>query len=239
LQSEKEDFDMKSRIGKLMVAILAFMSTGAVVPAFADETKRVADATAVIKELEAMPEMKIPPALFKEAAGIAIVPGVMKGGIIVAGRFGTGILVEREKSGTWSPPVFISLGGGSLGMQIGAESTDFIMVFKTRRSLEGMKTGKFTIGVDASVAAGPVGRTVEAATDALMKAEILSYSRTRGLFAGASMEGAVLHIDPDANAAFYKQKKVATADILSGKVTTDSKEVAQLHEILTKFASGK
>jgi lipid-binding SYLF domain-containing protein len=239
LQREKEDLDMKSRFGKLLVAILAFMSTGAVVPAFANETKRVAEATAVIKELVAMPEMTVPPALFKEAAGIAIIPGVMKGGVIVGGRYGTGVLVEREKNGAWSPPIFVSLSGGSMGLQIGAESTDFILVFKNRRSIEGMKVGKFTIGVDASVAAGPVGRTVEAATDALMKAEILSYSRSRGLFAGVSMEGAALHIDGEANAAFYKQKKVSIADILSGKVTSDSKEVAQLHEILTKFVSGK
>jgi len=229
---------MKLKIGKLFVAILAFMLSGAAISAFADEAKRVSEASAVIKELMAMPEMNVPPALFKDAAAIAVIPGVMKGGIIVAGRFGTGVMAVREKSGEWSPPAFVSLGGGSLGWQVGAESTDFILVFKNRRSIDGLKKGKFTLGVDASAAAGPVGRTVEASTDALMKAEIVSYSRSRGLFAGVSMEGAVLHIDADANAAFYKQKGIKADDIFSGKVSGDAQEVMQFRELLKRYASG-
>ena len=229
---------MKLKIGKLFVAILAFMLSGAAISASADEAKRISESSAVIKELMAMPEMKAPPALFKDAAAIAVIPGVMKGGIIVAGRFGTGVMAVREKSGDWSSPVFVSLGGGSLGWQVGAESTDFILVFKTSRSIDGLKKGKFTVGVDASAAAGPVGRTVEADTDALMKAEIVSYSRSRGLFAGVSMEGAVLHIDADANAAFYKQKGIKADEIFSGKVASDAREVLQFRELLKRYASG-
>jgi lipid-binding SYLF domain-containing protein len=228
---------MKEKIGKLFIAILAFILSGAAIPACANELKRVSEASAVIKELMAMPEMNVPPALFKDAAAIAVIPGVMKGGLIVAGRFGTGVMAVREKSGDWSPPAFVSLGGGSLGWQVGAESTDFIMVFKNRRSIDGLVKGKFTLGVDASVAAGPVGRTVAAATDALMKAEIVSYSRSRGLFAGVSMEGAVLHIDADANAAFYNRKGVKPDDIFSGKVANDSSEVMQFRELLKRYAS--
>jgi len=235
---KKEVFEMRSRIGMLFIAILTFMLSGAAIPACADESKRVSESSAVIKELMAMPEMKVPPALFKDAAGIAVIPGVLKGSLMVGGRFGTGVMVVREKSGEWSAPVFVSLGGGSLGLQIGAESTDFILVFKTRRSVDGLTKGKFTVGVDASVAAGPVGRTVEADTDALMKAEIVSYSRSRGLFAGASMEGAVLHIDAEANAAFYKQKGIKADEIFSGKVGSESTEVMQFRELLKRYASG-
>lgn len=229
---------MRARIGMLVVALMAFMFSSAAVPLCADELNRVSESVAVIKELMAMPEMKVPPALFKDAAAIAVIPGVMKGGLIVAGRFGTGVMSVRDKSGEWSPPAFISLGGGSLGWQVGAQSTDFILVFKNRRGIDGIVKGKFTLGVDASAAAGPVGRTVEAATDALMKAEIVSYSRSRGLFAGVSMEGAVLHIDADANAAFYSRKGVKADDIFSGKVATDSREVMQFRELLKRYVSG-
>ena len=229
---------MKAKIWILVVVLLSFMLSGAVVPASADESKRVSDSVTVIKEVMGIPG-GIPPALLKDSAGIAVIPGVLKGGLIVAGRFGTGVLAVREKSGEWSQPVFISLGGGSLGWQIGADSTDFILVFKNRKSIDGITKGKFTIGVDAAAAAGAVGRTLEADTDALLKAEILSYSRSRGLFAGVSMEGAVLHIDNDANAAFYNKKNVKTDDILSGRVGSASMEVMQLRELLLKFASRK
>jgi lipid-binding SYLF domain-containing protein len=229
---------MKAKIGFFVTVLLTCILSGAAIPACADELKRVSESSAVIKELMAMPEMNVPPALFKDAAGIAVIPGVIKGGLIVAGRFGTGVMVVREKSGEWSPPVFVSLGGGSLGWQVGAESTDFILVFKNRRSIDGIVKGKFTLGVDASAAAGPVGRTVEADTDALMKAEIVSYSRSRGLFAGVSMEGAVLHIDADANAAFYERKGITAADIFSGKIASDSREVMQFRELLKRYASG-
>jgi lipid-binding SYLF domain-containing protein len=218
--------------------MLTYMTSAVVAPVYADESRRVSESALVIKEIMAIPEKAIPPALFKNAAGIAIIPGVIKAGFVVGGRFGTGVLSVRESNGSWSPPAFVNIGGGSVGWQIGAQSTDFILVFKNSRSIDGIKRGKLTVGLDASVAAGPVGRSLEASTDEMMKAEIYSYSRSRGLFAGLSLEGAVLYIDDDAAAAFYKRPNISAGDILSGRVESSSPDVVKLRELLAKYASG-
>lgn len=201
------------------------------------EAKKVDEAAAVLKEIMVIPEKGIPPALLSDAYGIAVVPGVIKVGFIIGGRHGSGILMVREKEGGWSSPSFVSITGGSIGWQIGAQSTDVILVFKSSKSIEGIKKGKFTLGADASVAAGPVGRRVEAATDVKLGAEIYSYSRSRGLFAGVSLEGAALQIDDDANAAFYGKKEVRAADIFAGKVTSPSPAVKRLQKMLAEFAA--
>ena len=129
------------------------------------------------------------------------------------GRFGKGILVVRQEDGSWANPVFITVAGGSIGWQIGVESIDIILVFKSTRSLEGIMKGKFTLGADASVAAGPVGRQASASTDILLKSEIYSYSRSRGLFAGLAVDGASIQINHDANEAFYGSGHALPADI--------------------------
>ena len=146
----------------------------------------------------------IPANLVKEAQGIAIIPKVLKAGLIVGGRGGHGVVMARLPDGTWGDPVFVNFGGGSVGFQVGVESTDLILVFKNRNSLDRIMQGKakVTLGADAAVAAGPVGRQVAAATDAKAEAEVLSYSRSRGLFAGVALDGAVLRADPNQNAAF-------------------------------------
>ncbi len=230
---------MKVKIGLFFSVLLSYMLSLAVVPVFADEAGRVSEAVSVLKEITVIPEKGIHPLLFKDAAGIAVIPGVIKVGLGVGGRFGTGILVVRDKAGVWSSPVFVGIGGGSIGWQIGAQSTDFILVFKNRRSIDGIVNGKFTLGVDAAVAAGPVGRNFEANTDALMKAEIYSYSRSRGLFAGLSLEGAVLFIDHDADAAFYHRPNVSAGDILSGRIESDSPDVRRLRDILSTHVKGR
>jgi lipid-binding SYLF domain-containing protein len=132
-------------------------------------------------------------------------PNVVKAGLLVDGRFGRGVALVRQPDGTWSNPAFITLRGLGLGGQAGVESTDLVLVFKTRHSLDRVLMGKrkLTLGADAAVAAGPVGRDAELATDALLKAEIVSYSRSRGLFVGVSLEGASLHVDREANESFY------------------------------------
>lgn len=170
-----------------------------------DPAATVRSATTVLEEFLDLRIKGIPTSLLAEAHGVAIVPGVIKVGFVVGGQRGRGVVVIREKDGSWRAPVFLTLTGGSIGWQAGAQSTDVVLVFRTARSVEGMLTGKFTLGADASAAAGPVGRRVGAATDAQLKAEILSYSRTRGLFAGVSLAGTVLEIDEGANAAFYGQ----------------------------------
>lgn len=180
------------------------------------ETEKVETATDVVKQMTAIPEQAIPPELLKNAHGLAVIPGVIKAGYVVGGSYGTGILTVRNDQGGWSPPLFVKIVAGSVGWQIGAESTDLVLVFKTARSVRGIVKGTFTLGADAAVAAGPVGRHGEAATDAELKAEILSYSRSRGLFAGISLQGSKISIDHKADAAFYG-KAIRPAEIIEGK----------------------
>jgi lipid-binding SYLF domain-containing protein len=229
---------MRAKIWFLIIAVLTFLTNSAAVPVYADAANRVRESAAVIKEITTIPEATIPPVLFKDAAGIAIIPGVIKAGVVFAGRFGTGVLMVREDNGSWSLPAFVNMGGGSVGWQIGAQSTDFILVFKNKRSIDGIVNGKFTAGVDASVAAGPVGRNLEVSTDQLLKAEIYSYSRSRGLFAGLSLEGAILHIDNEAAAEFYKRPNITAREIFSGKAGSSDPDVAALRHLLAKHASG-
>lgn len=167
------------------------------------EDARVLLATAVLTEIMAIPERSVPPQLLSNAHAVAIIPGVVKAGLIFGGRFGKGIMVVRTEDGGWSNPNFITLMGGSAGWQVGVQSTDVLLVFKSIRSLEHIASGKFTLGADASIAAGPVGRHAEAAADVQVPAEVYSYSKSRGLFAGVALEGASLQIDYGANAAYY------------------------------------
>lgn len=221
----------------LAVAVLLATLVTAVAPARAEDPERkVSDARFVLKEILEIPEKGLPPALLSDAYGIAIIPGVIKVGFIVGGRYGTGILMIRDREKGWSSPSFISLGGGSFGWQIGAQSTDVILVFKTRKSVDNIRKGKFTLGADAAVAAGPVGRNVSASTDIQLKAEIFSYSRSRGLFAGLAIDGAVLSIDDDANAAFYGKKEVSATEIFDGRATSPSPEVKKLQDLLKEYA---
>src|SRR5215470_10981392 len=141
--------------------------------------------------------------LLSEAQGVAIIPDVTKIGFIAGVRRGHGVVMVRDAEGEWSLPQFITLTGGSVGWQAGIQGTDVVLVFKTKKGVEGLMRGKFTIGADASVSAGPVGRDAEAATDTQLKAEILSYSRSRGLFAGVSIDGSALEVDQRAHVAFY------------------------------------
>lgn len=204
-----------------------------------DEAKKVEEAVSVVKEIMAIPEKGVPPTLLSESYAVAVIPGVIKLGFIIGGRHGSGVLLVRGKDGKWSSPLFVSITGGSIGWQIGAQSTDVLLVFKSRKGVEGIKKGKFTLGADAAVAAGPMGRSVEAATDVKLKAEIYSYSRSRGLFAGVSLAGAALQIDDDANASFYGKEGIRADDILSGKVGSASPDVMMLQKLLTEYATVK
>jgi lipid-binding SYLF domain-containing protein len=170
-------------------------------PSFEEET--VLASTQVLKEIMAIPAKGIPETLLADAHGVAVVPGLIKGGFIVGVRHGRGVVVTKDATGAWRSPAFITVTGGSVGFQGGLQATDVILVFKTPRSVDGLLRGKFTIGADAAVAAGPVGRQASAATDAQLKAEILSYSRSRGLFAGVAIDGAALQIDNRAGAVYY------------------------------------
>jgi lipid-binding SYLF domain-containing protein len=167
--------------------------------------KTVEAAAEVVQSLAGLPVRAIPPALIQDARGVAVFPHVLKAGLLVGGRFGTGVLLVRQPDGCWSEPVFITLVGGGFGLQAGVESTDVVLVFKTNGSLDRLRSGRgqLTLGGDVSVAAGPVGREAEAATDVRLQAEVFSYSRSRGLFAGAALGGDKLQVDQEANEEFY------------------------------------
>jgi len=168
-------------------------------------------ASTVFTEIMNVADKAIPQGLLDKAEAIAVFPGVVKGGFIVGARGGHGVISRRLKGG-WSPPAFFNLGGGSVGLQIGASKTDFVLLFMNTGALEGLLKDKFEIGGEGSVAAGPVGRSTSATTDAQLKAEILSYSRSKGAFAGLEIKGVVIDPDNDDNVAVYGKK---AAEILA------------------------
>jgi len=176
--------------------------------------RRVESATDVLNQFTRIPEQGIPPKLLKNAYAIAVVPNLIKAGFGIGGSFGSGILVVRQPDGRWSNPSFIKMGAGSVGWQIGAQSSDIILVFKNQRGVENIAKGKVKLGGDASAAAGPVGRTTSASTDGRLKAEIYTYARNRGLFVGVSLEGAWIGMDERANRIFYQDGQGTNAGLI-------------------------
>ena len=231
---------MQVRSTLIMVVILLLISFAwNSVGAGEKETTKVRDATEVLTEIMSIPEKGVPPSLLRNAYGLAVIPGVLKAGFVVGGRYGWGVLAVRSKEAGWSSPCFVSLAGGSVGYQIGAQSTDVILVFKSSRSIDGIMRGKYTLGADAAVAAGPVGRQAGAATDVEFKAEIYSYSRSRGLFAGVSFEGAALQINHNSNVAFYGQQGITPGDIFAGKGIEVPARAKEFKQVLTKYTTAE
>jgi lipid-binding SYLF domain-containing protein len=204
-----------------VLTTLALCAAAATAHAQAREEGRLLTASEVLEELRAQKDQSIPERLLERAYGIAVIPDLTKVAFFAGGRRGHGALVVRDKQGRFSSPVFVTMTGGSFGWQWGVESADLVLVFTTPKGVEGITGGKVTLGGDASVAAGPVGRQASAATDATFKAEVYSYSRSRGVFAGIALDGTVISIDDDSNAAFYHKPGVAAADIISGSVTSN------------------
>jgi lipid-binding SYLF domain-containing protein len=176
---------------------------------------RLATAAQVLDELRQSPDQTIPGWLLDRAYAVAVVPNVIKVGLTIGGRYGKGAMSVRREDGSWSNPVFINLAGGSFGFQIGVQSTDIVLVFMSRASIEGIVGGKVTLGADASVAAGPVGRQTSAATDIGFRAQVYSYSRASGLFAGVALDGSALTIDHSSNEDFYGRPGVMASDIIA------------------------
>ncbi len=214
--------------GKKLVSTVLFVAVMGVAPAFvtiahagAREEGRLLVATEVLEEVQAMPDQRVPDALLSRAYGIAVIPDVTKVAFIFGGRHGNGVLVVRDNlTAPWSNPVFVSLTGGSWGFQAGAQSSDIILVFTSKAGIEGIAGGKITLGADASVATGPVGRQGSAATDTSFNAEIYSYARSRGLFGGIALDGSVIAIDKSADSAFYGKSGVSATEIFSGQAPT-------------------
>jgi lipid-binding SYLF domain-containing protein len=182
---------------------LATMLLTSTAEAASREEKRVGDAADVLEQFLRIPEKTVPPALLSRAYGVAVIPNVIKAAFGVGAKHGKGVIVVRQGDNSWSNPAFIKITAGSVGWQAGVQSTDIILVFKTRKGIDGIENGRLTLGADASVAAGPLGRQTGIATDIEFKAEVYSYSRSRGLFAGIALEGAGVTMDRKANAAFY------------------------------------
>jgi lipid-binding SYLF domain-containing protein len=203
----------------LLVLVLAADPLGANPTATEGPTRlwaTVDAATEVLQTYAALPLTCLCPGLLHEAKGVAVIPKSVKLGLLLGGRFGRGVILVRQPDGCWGNPIFITLAGGGIGWQAGVQSTDIVLVFKTSNSLDRILDGKgkLTLGADAAAAVGPVGRQAEASTDGQLRAEIYSYSRSRGLFAGVSLEGAGLLIDFDANEAFYGVGGVRPADLM-------------------------
>jgi lipid-binding SYLF domain-containing protein len=204
-------------------------------PMAIDEISKIHAATEVLQEITGIPE-GISPDLLANAYGIVIIPGTIKLGFFFGGRYGSGIAMMRNENGSWSNPSFLYLAGGSFGLQFGALSSDIILVFKTRKSIMGLTKGNFTLGADAAVAAGPVGRRAEASTDWQLKAEIYSYARSRGFFAGISLDGSVLAIDTNANENFYGKSDISANQIFA-TAPTASPAVIKLKNFLSRNTS--
>ena len=219
----------------LAAAVLGLFATQ---PALADlkETKRLETCREIVRELMTGKE-QIPRDLTAKAHCVVVVPGVKKAALGVGGRFGYGAAACRNESTAtgWGSPLMVSLKGGSVGFQIGGQEADLVLLIMNPKGIEYLLRNNFTLGADASVAAGPVGRTAEAATDAQMRAEILSYSRSRGVFAGISLEGAVLKPDEKANYGVYSEQ-VDPRDVLLGNTKVPPKAAAPFLQALEQLA---
>jgi lipid-binding SYLF domain-containing protein len=195
----------------------------------------ISDSIDVLNDLADAPDKRVPPALLRDASAVIIAPDIVKAGFIVGARHGHGVMLIRQKDG-WSDPIFVTMTGGSVGWQAGIESTDLFLIIRNAKSLDRIirGAGKLTLGGEASVAAGPIGREMSAATDAQLKAEILSYSRSRGLFAGIALDGDTIQVDNPSNDKFYGQRRVKVSDIVAGKMDLP-KDAATLKARLTHW----
>jgi lipid-binding SYLF domain-containing protein len=202
----------------------------------AKENERARNAITVLDEIMSMPEQSIPQRMLRDAHAIAVIPSVVKASFVVGGRHGKGLISVRRSDGIWSHPSYIKLTGGSVGFQAGVQSTDVVLVFRTQRGVDSIVNGKFTLGADAAVAAGPVGRTATASTDGQLKAEIYSYSRSRGLFAGVALDGAVLSIDHHANETVYGRNTTPRA-AFEGRIDNQPDLIVEFRDRLEEYSA--
>lgn len=226
---------------RILASVLAsFIALSLVAPStsIADEKtdRRIDQSTKVFDAFSDLTEQTIPTWLLERAYGVVVVPGVTKLALTIGGRGGKGVMAVRNPDGSWSNPVFVTLGGVNFGLQFGVQSTDVVLVLMSRQSVEGIAGGKVTLGADASVAAGPLGRSSAAATDATLSAQVLSYSRSSGLFAGVAIDGSVIAIDRKANESAYGIAGVLASQILEGKVAAPA-EVQPFRNALTRATS--
>jgi lipid-binding SYLF domain-containing protein len=224
----EEDKKMLKRF-LIATTLVLLVTVTAVASDREDDVSRTQKAAQVFKEIMNTPDQGIPSDLLESAKCIAIIPGDKKFAFIFGGSYGRGLATCRTGHG-WSAPIFVAIDGGSVGYQIGGSSTDLVMLFMNDHALQSLLSDKFKLGADASVAAGPVGRNAAAGTDLKMNAEILSYSRSKGVFAGVSLDGAVMQADKSGDKAMYGDD-VNRHEILDGKVAVPASAQALVHEL--------
>jgi len=185
------------------------------------EAERATEAANVLTEIMNIPESDIPEELMGRAHGIAVIPHVVKGAFGLGGQWGKGLMSQRREDGSWTPPAYLEIGGGSFGFQIGLQATDVVLVFTEENGIKALLKAKLKLGADASVTAGPVGRKAEVGTDILLRSGIFAYSRSRGLFAGVSLDGSVIGIDDSANRKVYGRDLTGEQILLGNNVRTN------------------
>jgi SH3 domain-containing YSC84-like protein 1 len=210
-----EVISMRVVIGVLVAAVAATTIHAADIST--REANRIQEAAAVLKEIHAVPDKDVPEDLWQRAECVIVVPGLKKAAFVIGGEYGKGLMSCRH-AGEWGAPIFMQIGKGSWGLQIGAQSIDLVLLVMNKSGMEKMLRNKVTLGAEASIAGGPVGRDARAATDAQMKAEILSYSRTQGLFAGINLSGGVVRADEDDNRDLYGPSVTPRDVVMSGSV---------------------
>lgn len=222
-----------SKSPRLTVLFSSLMFLTVAAPALHAQNREAAivqNSSAVLHEIMRVPAKGIPQSLLANARGVVIIPSMLKGGFVVGVRHGRGVALVRNEQNGWDAPHFVTMSGGSIGYQVGFQSTDVILVFMTKQSVADLLRGNFTIGADATAAAGPVGRQVAAATDGSLKAEILSYSRSRGLFAGVSIDGSLLQVDHRADGMFY-------GPLRDGQQANFPEPAARLVQIVSQYSN--
>jgi len=200
----------------LLLTILTLAAGAPAAHASAKTDQRLDESRRVFESFANLSEQAIPSWLLERSYGVVVIPRVIKGALGFGGRGGAGVMAVRNPDGSWSNPVFVYLAGANFGFQVGVQSTDLVLVLMSRQSVEGIAGGKVTLGADASVAAGPVGRTAAAATDATLKAQVLSYARSEGLFAGVALDGTIIAVDDKSNATAYGVPGILGSQILDG-----------------------
>ena len=198
-------------------------------------TRLVDESGKVLSEVQQMPDQGIPEDLLDKCQAVAVFPSTISAGLVIGGQYGQGIIMVREEnSGKWSTPAIFTIAGGSFGWQIGGQATDIVLLIMNRRSIDGILQGKFKLGADASVAAGPVGRSAEASTDVQLKGGILSYSRSRGLFIGIKLEGAVIAQHWDGDEELYG-KPLSAREILLENKARMPQSADRILKLLSKY----
>jgi lipid-binding SYLF domain-containing protein len=220
----------------LVLSAISWVAVPVRVGAQSEELLRIQESSTVFNEIMGAPDKSIPNSVLSKAEAIAIFPGTLKGGFVVGAQHGRGVISARnETTHAWSAPAFMTITGGSIGAQIGAQAVDVVLVIMSRRGLQNLVSNEFKVGADAGVAAGPVGREASAGTDVALRAEILSYSRARGLFAGINLNGSSIRGDDDANQRFYG-RPLKTSDVIFTGVTNPPAGASEWQATLARYA---